>query len=390
MPHRIARRKRSAFAFGATLLGVLLVVGINVGFGGSPEETVESARRRLADARRAQAERYAPEAYAEAEQAWNEALSLWQAENSRWRLLRDYDGAERRAAEALELASSALDRALHRSDSLQAVATAQIASADARADELRRQARSLPFEADTHRFLTAAERAVAQARGALERSDFLLAAERGDEAALALDEARDRLAAVLASHLAPLPAWRAWVQETIAWSATQGRFAIVVDKMARRLYVYRSGRRYAEYPIEMGPNWLGPKLYQGDLRTPEGRYRVTRRRGPGETIYHRALDIDYPNAEDQARFERARASGALAAGARVGGLIEIHGAGGRGADWTRGCIALSNGDMESLFRIIDRGTPVTIVGSLRSVDELIGAEFARGEEPLAGGVPGGG
>ena len=53
----------------------------------------------------------------------------------------------------------------------------------------------------------------------------------------------------------------------------------------------------------------------------------------------------------------------MSARARPGGLIEIHGEGGRGEDWTRGCVALSNRDMDDLFRRVAVGTPVTIVGA---------------------------
>ena len=110
---------------------------------------------------------------------------------------------------------------------------------------------------------------------------------------------------------------------------------------------------------------MGPKRHEGDLSTPEGRYHVLRKRGPGQTIYYRALELDYPNADDRRRFAEARRTGTLPTDARIGGLIEIHGEGGRGADWTRGCIALTNADMDRLFAAVPAGAPVTIVGALQ-------------------------
>jgi hypothetical protein len=74
------------------------------------------------------------------------------------------------------------------------------------------------------------------------------------------------------------------------------------------------------------------------------------------------LLLDYPNQADRARLARLKAAGQIARGAGPGSLIEIHGEGGRGEDWTRGCVALSNPDMDDLFGRVGVGTRVTIVG----------------------------
>jgi len=75
-----------------------------------------------------------------------------------------------------------------------------------------------------------------------------------------------------------------------------------------------------------------------------------------------ALLLDYPNAEDRRRFDEARRAGRVARNASLGGLIEIHGEGGRGRDWTKGCVALSNVEIQDLYSRVAVGTPVTIVG----------------------------
>jgi murein L,D-transpeptidase YafK len=79
--------------------------------------------------------------------------------------------------------------------------------------------------------------------------------------------------------------------------------------------------------------------------------------------FFKALLIDYPNADDRAEFGRLRRSGEIPASARIGGLIEIHGGGGRQHDWTDGCVAVTNREIEDLFGLVSVGTPVTIVGS---------------------------
>ena len=157
--------------------------------------------------------------------------------------------------------------------------------------------------------------------------------------------------------------WRRWKEETIAWSRREGRAAVVVEKEAHLLTLFNRGQPVKTYPVDLGFNWIADKSHAGDNATPEGRYRVVARHLGGASIYYKALLLDYPNAEDRTRFSRARRSGELPPSAGIGGLIEIHGEGGRGRDWTRGCIALTNSDMDDLLAHVGVGTPVTIVGS---------------------------
>jgi murein L,D-transpeptidase YafK len=87
-------------------------------------------------------------------------------------------------------------------------------------------------------------------------------------------------------------------------------------------------------------------------------------RAPGQTRYYRAFMLDYPNDEDRARFRRLQRSGRISSRQRIGSLIEIHGEGGRNADWTEGCVALYNHEMDALLPHVEVGTPVTIVGAI--------------------------
>ena len=157
--------------------------------------------------------------------------------------------------------------------------------------------------------------------------------------------------------------WRELVAQTIAHSRDSGETVFVVDKLKRRLHVYAGGRREATYTAELGVKGLRQKVHSGDQATPEGRYRVTRLRGPGKTTYYKALLIDYPNGDDRARFALGRKNGQVPLRAGIGSLIEIHGEGGQGRDWTDGCVALTNQDMDRVFAKARVGTPVTIVGT---------------------------
>lgn len=160
-----------------------------------------------------------------------------------------------------------------------------------------------------------------------------------------------------------LQKWKRMVAETIARSKSEGSTALIVDKLKRKLHVYAAGNRVATFDAELGSKGLKQKLHSGDQATPEGRYRVTEVRGPGRTKYYKALLIDYPNAEDRARYALGKKSGQVPLRAGIGNLIEIHGDGGQGRDWTDGCVAVTDADMDKVFARSRVGTPVTIVGT---------------------------
>jgi lipoprotein-anchoring transpeptidase ErfK/SrfK len=134
---------------------------------------------------------------------------------------------------------------------------------------------------------------------------------------------------------------------------------IVVKKNERKLLLYQQGELLKMYPVDLGRNPLGPKVFQGDLRTPEGDYSVVERRDVGQTKFYLALVLNYPNGTDRLRYDWAVKSGFLPKDIGIGGLIEIHGDG-IGFDWTEGCIALDNPHMQELFRKIPLGTSVRI------------------------------
>ncbi len=158
--------------------------------------------------------------------------------------------------------------------------------------------------------------------------------------------------------------WSGQVADTVALSRRDGVAVVVVDKAARRVHVYRHGRGIEVFEAELGTAGLAPKRHAGDNATPEGRYRVTTVKTGGATRYYKALLLDYPNAADRRRYELERSAGAIAPGVGIGGLIEIHGHGGRGRDWTEGCVALRDEDMDRLLELVGVGTPVTIVGRM--------------------------
>ncbi|WOT06455.1 L,D-transpeptidase family protein [Shewanella youngdeokensis] len=134
---------------------------------------------------------------------------------------------------------------------------------------------------------------------------------------------------------------------------------VVVTKSKATLSILRKGKILKTYHIAMGDNPKGHKLTEGDQRTPEGRYILDYKKS--DSAYYRAIHISYPNDEDKLR--------ANALGIKPGGQIMIHGENPNSSlspieaqkyNWTDGCIAVTNVEMDELWRAIDSGTPIEI------------------------------
>ena len=129
---------------------------------------------------------------------------------------------------------------------------------------------------------------------------------------------------------------------------------IVVNKEARRMYLMHDDKVLQDYDIDLGFAPIGDKFFEGDGRTPEGTYIIDRR-NPNSQFYL-SLGISYPNARDRAE--------AAALGKPPGGDIFIHGNSSpfkrKREDWTWGCIAVTNREMEDVYAMVRNGTPIQI------------------------------
>lgn len=130
---------------------------------------------------------------------------------------------------------------------------------------------------------------------------------------------------------------------------------VVVKKGERKMYLISGKTVLKSYEIDLGPAPVGPKQFEGDGKTPEGMYFIDRKNP--RSSYHLSVGISYPSATDVAR--------AAALGLRPGGDIMIHGLGPYGravnkADWTAGCIAVTDEEIEDIFAMIQPGVPVFI------------------------------
>lgn len=128
---------------------------------------------------------------------------------------------------------------------------------------------------------------------------------------------------------------------------------IYVSKQARKLYLLNGKDVISSYDVSLGFTPNGDKLSYGDGKTPEGFYRIDRRNP--NSRYHLALGISYPNTAD--------VEASKAAGVNPGGDIFIHGATSQrlmGKDWTAGCIAVSDKEIEEIYAMVQTGTPIYI------------------------------
>lgn len=151
--------------------------------------------------------------------------------------------------------------------------------------------------------------------------------------------------------------WANWPTEGLPHGTRADR--VVISKAERRLYLMRGQAELASYEMSLGWNPVGPKEREGDKKTPEGLYRITEHKA--NSTYHKALRISYPSEADSAR--------ARTQGVNPGSDIMIHGIrNGLGfvgklhrlVDWTAGCVALTNSEIEQLWHAVPDGTLVEI------------------------------
>ena len=133
--------------------------------------------------------------------------------------------------------------------------------------------------------------------------------------------------------------------------------SVQVHKGERKMYLLHNDKVLKSYDIGLGFAPVGHKQFEGDGKTPEGLYYIDRRNP--NSRYHLSVGISYPNEADKAR--------ALAQGVQVGSDIFIHGQGPEGRalvktrrDWTVGCIAVTDAEVEDIYAMVPDGTPIMI------------------------------
>ena len=134
---------------------------------------------------------------------------------------------------------------------------------------------------------------------------------------------------------------------------------VLVKKSERKMYLIKNDKPFREYKVAFGANPEGHKQQEGDERTPEGQYILDYKKS--DSAFYKAIHISYPNEQDKKRAKEK--------GVNPGGLIMIHGQKNgfgwfgfitQSFNWTDGCIAVKNIEMDEIWKSVNIGTPIII------------------------------
>jgi lipoprotein-anchoring transpeptidase ErfK/SrfK len=348
------------------VMGILLVTSAK-----PPVYAINQCQFEISRAREVEADKYAPHILVSAESTYQMAMNEWKYQNGRIFFARDYGQLIGLTSQAASKAREASELSMHVKDSLQSGLSTKLNAVSHKLDHFDEYYAHLPLNGTTRQNFTTARLRYSESKAAYERGDYKQVSLNLDVASQLITKSVSEAHNFLSDYFKDLSKWRRWADETIAYSNNNNAVVILVDKFAHKLYVYQDGKLKKEFHAELGPNWIGAKQYRGDKATPEGRYHVTKKKTHRQTKYYKALLINYPNSEDKVRYDANVRKGIIPKRG-IGNLIEIHGDGGKGINWTDGCVALTNDDIDKLYSMVSVGTPVTIVGSLRSLKEING------------------
>jgi hypothetical protein len=332
---------------------------------------MEYAREILSKAEKNKADTYAKKLFTEAKVYYDSAMIYWDKENKRFIYFRHYDKVAVFADLSAKKAIEATDNSINSSANLKSKLKEKIESLTALVAQIDELFTTYPLNSEIRERISKGKILLKEGEIVYDEGSYLQANRKITDSEYLLTESYDFASTNLKSYFKSFSVWKKWVDKTLKESRKSHDYSIIIDKFSRKCFVYLSGARKYEFEAELGRNWVGDKRVRGDFATPEGMYKITKKFDGGKTKYYKALLLDYPNDEDKERFKAEIEKGSLPASARIGGLIEIHGNGGKGIDWTEGCIALTDGEMDMIFKVTKIGTPVTIVGSMVELKDVV-------------------
>lgn len=364
--------KRILFFTAVLLSGVICISAVVIYIKKeTPLATIQDARALIAQAENLESHAYAKVPIRQAHIHYDSAMAYWQTENAKWFFQRDFSKSIRAAIQSKKYAEEAIKKAKTSSRDIKKLLAKQLEELSTKVKEYNATYSKIPLSKSLRNDWSRGSILLEEGKMAFKSNNYLKSAEKLDSAAILINRVVSHPKEILSNYLKNVSDWQEWAEEAIRRSKKQKSHCIVVDKYARNCYHYKAGQLIATYEVDLGPNWVGDKHYQGDKATPEGHYKVLKKKMEKETKYYKAFLLDYPNEEDTKRFEEGQKQGRIAAKAKIGGLIELHGNGGKGVDWTDGCVAVSDRNMDKLYAACPVGTEVIIVGSLKTLDKLI-------------------
>jgi hypothetical protein len=363
---------RDVLIFSAIAVFIPLVILLLIRFTPHPPTgEMESAREILSKAQAKNADTYSKKLFTEAKIFYDSAMVNWQRENKRFIYFRHYDKVIMFADLSAKKSSQAIDNSVSSSSNLKIKLKQKIDSLNNIVVQIDDLFTTYPLSSEIRNRISKGKILLREAEIIYNKGQYLLAYRKITDSEYLLTESYQNASANLRNYFKSYSIWKKWVDKTLYDSRKDHDYSIIIDKFSRKCFVYLSGSKKYEFEAELGKNWVGDKKVKGDDATPEGMYKIIQKFDGGRTKYYKALLLDYPNEEDKQKFKSEIRNGSLPAWSKIGGLIEIHGNGGKGIDWTEGCIALTDKEMDVVFKTVKVGTPVTIVGSMLELKDVV-------------------
>lgn len=315
---------------------------------------------------------YIPEDYIHYMKSLREARDKLIQENAKFIWFRKYQPVQSSFQTVLEEGKKLEKKIQELKEFQSAVVLERLAAFQKRIDAIRKYTPLINQGRFARSILIRAELMMREAQIQGQKGDFKAALKKLEDIHFYIADAEDLVSSVLERFKdeAAISRWMEWARETLLESRVRGTAALIVSKIDRELLFIRKGQLVGSFPVGLGRNGFQNKIHAGDYATPEGRYRIIKK-NPASN-YYKALLIDYPNSDDKRHFALAKKTGSVPPGVGIGGMIEIHG-GGKDS-LTDGCISLENTDMDTIYKEVEVGTPVTIVGALKNLSESLGLQ----------------
>jgi len=371
MKRKLKKKFRRILIFTPILIVIVVITIILLTKEDPPVGEIKNAREKLSEAKAVHAQKYAKNLFNNACVAYDSAMYYWNVENNRFFLFRKYDKVRSFAIQSERFSKSSIGQANSNSKSLNREIEQKIQKIQKKINIFHANFHNIPQADEIRKQFNKGKILFGEAKLAFQKSDLNKAQQKIDLSSTLIEKSYTNANNILVNYFTNFPKWQRLVNIAIEQSKTSGSYCIIIDKFARECKLYSKGILKESFDADLGKNWIGSKNQQGDYMTPEGIYRVIDKKENGRSRYYKALLINYPNDEDKERFSQNKKNGSISSRKKIGDLVEIHGNGGQGADWTQGCIALANSDIDILYSKCNVGTTVTIVGSCKPLNEIM-------------------
>jgi hypothetical protein len=363
---------RDVLVFTAVAAAIPLIIMLLIRFTPLPPiGEMEYAREIFSMAGKSRADTYSKKLYTEARIYYDSAMANWHKENEKFVYFRNFDKVAMFAELSAKKASQASENSISSTTNLIIKLKQKIDSLNNLIIEIDDLFTTYPLTPEIRTRISKGKMLLKEAEIVYKKGQYLQSNRKLTDSEYLLTGSYENSLSNLKDYFKSFPQWKNWIDKTINDSRKNRNYSIIIDKFSRKCIIYLNGIKKFEFEAELGKNWVGDKRVKGDHATPEGMYKITKKFERSKTKYYKALLLDYPNAEDIVKFKSEIANGTLPASAKIGGLIEIHGNGGKGIDWTEGCVAITDKEIDTVFKISSVGTPVTIVGSMVDLQYLL-------------------